>query len=190
MILSDGSREPTRWAALHPGGHRQSLRRVGGLHHRCCWRRLLWAWLSKTWAGWRNALVSVKRSTVIAWQRRRLRDNSVRLSRIRPGRPKIAKAVQDLIDPPCDIGLESALAQGPGSTCRRGLWDGQAGPGAAGLRAHRPGPGGTPGLPGRIHPRSAKQQPSTNSREFEPTVKSTSRAATLTRTLTHARPRA
>ncbi len=35
--------------------------------------RLLWAWLSRTWAGWRNALVFVQPSTVIAWQRRSVR---------------------------------------------------------------------------------------------------------------------
>jgi putative transposase len=34
--------------------------------------RVLWAWLAKTWAGWREALVFVQPSTVIAWQRRRL----------------------------------------------------------------------------------------------------------------------
>ena len=59
--------------------------------------RLLWAWLSRTWAGWRDALVFVKPSTVIAWQRRRFRDHWARLSQARPGRPRLAKAVQDLI---------------------------------------------------------------------------------------------
>ena len=37
--------------------------------------RLLWAWLSRTWSGWRKALVFVQPSTVIAWQRRRFRDH-------------------------------------------------------------------------------------------------------------------
>jgi transposase InsO family protein len=59
--------------------------------------RLLWAWLSRTWAGWRNALVFVQPSTVIAWQRRRFRDHWARLSHARPGRPRLAKVVQDLI---------------------------------------------------------------------------------------------
>jgi len=59
--------------------------------------RLLWAWLSRTWAGWRDALAFVQPSTVIAWQRRRFRDHWARLSRARPGRPRLAKAVQDLI---------------------------------------------------------------------------------------------
>ncbi len=59
--------------------------------------RLLWAWLSRTWAGWRNALVFVQPSTVIAWQRRRFRDHWARLSHARPGRPRLAKMLQDLI---------------------------------------------------------------------------------------------
>ncbi len=53
--------------------------------------------LSRTWAGWRDVLVFVRPSTVIAWQRRRFRDHWVRLSRARPGRPAVAKAVQELI---------------------------------------------------------------------------------------------
>ncbi len=59
--------------------------------------RLLWAWLSKTWTGWRNVLVFVQPSTVIAWQRRRFRDHWARLAHGEPGRPAVAKAVQDLI---------------------------------------------------------------------------------------------
>jgi len=81
-----------------------ALRHQLAVYQRCPTRprtkvadRLLWAWLSKTWAGWRNALVFVQPSTVIAWQRRRFRDHWARLSRARPGRPRLAKAVQDLI---------------------------------------------------------------------------------------------
>jgi putative transposase len=59
--------------------------------------RVLWAWLSRTWAGWRNALVFVQPSTVIAWQRRRFRDHWARLCQAKPGRPRLTKAVQDLI---------------------------------------------------------------------------------------------
>jgi hypothetical protein len=58
-----------------------ALRHQLAVYHRCSTRprtkvadRLLWAWLSRTWAGWRNALVFVQPSTVIAWQRRRFRD--------------------------------------------------------------------------------------------------------------------
>ena len=81
-----------------------ALRHQLAVYQRCPTRprtriadRLLWAWLSKTWVGWRHALVFVKPSTVIAWQRRRFRDHWGRLSRGRPGRPRLAKAVQDLI---------------------------------------------------------------------------------------------
>ena len=59
--------------------------------------RLLWAWLSRRWAGWREVLVFVQPSTVVAWQRRRFRDHWARLSRSAPGRPAIDKSVRDLI---------------------------------------------------------------------------------------------
>ena len=60
--------------------------------------RILWAWLAKRWDGWREALVFVKPATVLAWQRRRFRDHWTRLSRKgKPGRPRIAKDVRDLI---------------------------------------------------------------------------------------------
>jgi transposase InsO family protein len=59
--------------------------------------RLLWAWLSKLWAGWRDVLVFVQTSTVIAWQRRRFRDHWARLSHGAPGRPAVAEIVRDLI---------------------------------------------------------------------------------------------
>ena len=58
--------------------------------------RLLWSYLSRTWADWRNVLVFVKPSTVIAWQRRRSRDHWARLSRGAPGRPAVSKAVREL----------------------------------------------------------------------------------------------
>ena len=35
--------------------------------------RILWAWLSGVWAGWRSALVIVKPETVIAWHRQGFR---------------------------------------------------------------------------------------------------------------------
>ena len=59
--------------------------------------RLFWAWLSKVWAGWRDVLVFVQPSTVIAWQRRRFRDHWARLSHGAPGRPAVAEGVRDLI---------------------------------------------------------------------------------------------
>jgi putative transposase len=76
-------------AVLHNGGRRPRLKPAD---------RLLWVWLSRAWSGWQDALVFVKPSTVISWQRKRFRDHWTRLSRRgRPGRPPIAKEVRDLI---------------------------------------------------------------------------------------------
>jgi hypothetical protein len=43
--------------------------------------RILWAWLSRAWSGWREALVIRKPETVIAWRRRKFRQHWARLSR-------------------------------------------------------------------------------------------------------------
>ncbi|HXQ23045.1 MAG TPA: integrase core domain-containing protein [Candidatus Acidoferrales bacterium] len=60
--------------------------------------RLLWAWLSRAWAGWQQALLIVQPCTVIAWQRQRFRDHWTRLSRRGTlGRPPVAKEIRDLI---------------------------------------------------------------------------------------------
>jgi putative transposase len=60
--------------------------------------RILWGLLSKIWPGWRDVLVFVKPSTVIAWQRRRFRDHWRWLSkRSEPGRPPVAKEIRELI---------------------------------------------------------------------------------------------
>jgi hypothetical protein len=60
--------------------------------------RLLWAWLSRAWSGWREALVFVQPRTVINWQHKRFRDYWTRLSRQgRVGRPPVAKEIRDLI---------------------------------------------------------------------------------------------
>jgi putative transposase len=60
--------------------------------------RVLWAWLSRAWSGWREALVFVRPGTVISWQRRRFRDHWTRLSRQgKPGRPRVATEIRDLI---------------------------------------------------------------------------------------------
>jgi len=75
-----------------------ALRHQLAVYQRCPTRprskvadRLLWAWLSRTWAGWGDSLVFVQPSTVIAWQRRRFRDHWARFSRARPGGPRRAK---------------------------------------------------------------------------------------------------
>ena len=60
--------------------------------------RILWAWLTRAWAGWREALVFVRPRTVIAWQQKRFRDHWTRLSRHgKVGRPAVAKEIRDLI---------------------------------------------------------------------------------------------
>jgi len=53
--------------------------------------RLLWAWLSRVWSGWRLALAMVQARTVIAWRCRRVRAHWTRLCRQGPrGRPQLA----------------------------------------------------------------------------------------------------
>jgi hypothetical protein len=60
--------------------------------------RLLWAWLSRRWSAWREALVIVQPGTVISWQRKRFRDHWRRLSRQgQRGRPPVAKEIRALI---------------------------------------------------------------------------------------------
>jgi hypothetical protein len=82
-----------------------ALRHQLGVYQRTCARprlkpadRMLWAWLSRAWSGWRDALVFVKPETVIAWRRRKFREYWTRLSRSgKPGRPSIPREVRDLI---------------------------------------------------------------------------------------------
>src|SRR5881409_3051838 len=60
--------------------------------------RILWSWLSRHWAKWREALIFVQPATVIAWQRKRFRDHWTRLSRAgKPGRPAINAELRELI---------------------------------------------------------------------------------------------
>lgn len=59
--------------------------------------RILWSWLSRGWARWREVLVFVQPATVLAWQRQRFRDHWARLSRRQPGRPAISKDIRELI---------------------------------------------------------------------------------------------
>src|SRR6266851_525427 len=59
---------------------------------------ILWSWLSRRWATWREALVFVQPATVIAWQRKGFRDHWARMSRAgKPGRPLISEEIRDLI---------------------------------------------------------------------------------------------
>ena len=59
--------------------------------------RVLWAWLSRTWRGWRSALHIVKPETVIAWHRRGVRLFWTWKSRHRLGRPTVPHDIRALI---------------------------------------------------------------------------------------------
>jgi putative transposase len=59
--------------------------------------RMLWAWLSETWGGWRSAVQIVKPETVIGWHRRGLRLFWRWRSRNRTGRPAAPAGVRALI---------------------------------------------------------------------------------------------
>ena len=60
--------------------------------------RLFWTSLSRLWSRWKDVLVIVKPSTVIAWRRRKFREYWAKLSgRPGPGRPPVPQEIQDLI---------------------------------------------------------------------------------------------
>ena len=59
--------------------------------------RVLWAWLSQAWTGWRPALVLVKPDTVLAWHRRGFRLFWTWKSRSPRGRTAAAPEVRALI---------------------------------------------------------------------------------------------
>jgi hypothetical protein len=59
--------------------------------------RVLWAWLSQSWHGWRSVVRIVKPETVIAWHRRGFRLFWTWKSRQRTGRPGVAADVRALI---------------------------------------------------------------------------------------------
>src|SRR5438309_5027005 len=61
--------------------------------------RWLWAWLSRSWSGWRTALVIVKPETVIAWHRQGFRVFWTWKSRRRIGRRPVAAGVRARIRP-------------------------------------------------------------------------------------------
>ena len=59
--------------------------------------RMLWAWLSQGWRGWRAAVHIVKPETVIAWHRRGFRLFWTWKSRPGTGRPSVPPDVRALI---------------------------------------------------------------------------------------------
>lgn len=59
---------------------------------------MFWAWLSRLWLGWQDALAFVQPRTVIVWQQQRFRDHWQRVSQQgKPSRPAIAKEVREFI---------------------------------------------------------------------------------------------
>jgi hypothetical protein len=75
-------------AVLHRTTPRPELRRRD---------RLLWAWLSRLWVGWRAALVLVRPATVVRWHRQGFRLFWRWKSRAKPGRPPVDAEVRWLI---------------------------------------------------------------------------------------------
>ena len=59
--------------------------------------RMLWAWLTRSWHGWRVAIHIVKPDTVIAWQRQGFRLFWIWKGRHRSGRPAVSPDVRALI---------------------------------------------------------------------------------------------
>src|SRR5215470_7156147 len=59
--------------------------------------RMLWAWFSRAWCGWRSAIHIVQPETVIAWHRRGFRLFWTWKSRHRTGRPAVSPDVRALI---------------------------------------------------------------------------------------------
>lgn len=60
--------------------------------------RLFWIWMSRTWTGWRQALVIVAPDTVLRWHRRRFREHWARLSGRPPsGRPPVNAEILVLV---------------------------------------------------------------------------------------------
>src|SRR5262245_59207831 len=57
--------------------------------------RWLWVWLSRTWNGWRTALVIVKPETVIGWHRQGFRLYWTWKSRRRTGRLRTCQEITD-----------------------------------------------------------------------------------------------
>ena len=93
------------------GGHRQlalenlALRQQLAVYKRMMTRPrlrrtdgLIWVWLARIWAGWRQSLVIVTPDTVLRWQRRRFRDYWTQLSgRTTGGRPPINAEISALM---------------------------------------------------------------------------------------------
>jgi putative transposase len=79
---------------------RQQLAVLSRQHRRPKLRRsdrLLWLFLSRFWADWKEALVIVKAEPVLRWHRKRFASYWSRLSRNLPGRPGTDREIRELI---------------------------------------------------------------------------------------------
>src|SRR3989454_4697558 len=93
------------------GGHRQlalenlALRQQLAVYKRTATRpklrrtdRLVWVWLARVWAGWRQPLLIVTPATVLRWQQRRFREHWTTLSgRPQVGRPPVNAEIAALV---------------------------------------------------------------------------------------------
>src|ERR1700694_1817372 len=60
--------------------------------------RVFWIWLSRTWSGWREALIIVKPATVVGWHRKGFKLYWTKLSKHRVGgRPAVSPQLRALI---------------------------------------------------------------------------------------------
>jgi len=60
--------------------------------------RLFWIWLSRTWSGWRQAILIVQPATIVGWHRQGFRRYWSRLSRCKAsGRPSVAPQLRALV---------------------------------------------------------------------------------------------
>jgi hypothetical protein len=90
----------SRWALaaenLALGQQLAVLRRSGRRPRLRAWDRAFWAWLSRWWARWKDALVIVSPATVVGWHRQGFRLWWRWKSRGRDGRPRIGAEVRRL----------------------------------------------------------------------------------------------
>ena len=78
--------------------------------------RIVWSWLARQWARWRDLLGFVQPATGLAWPRPRFRDHWARRSCKDPGRPAIPKELRELLRE-----ISTANPQG-GSPRSLGAW--------------------------------------------------------------------
>jgi hypothetical protein len=73
--------------------------------------RVLWILLSRLWPDWRHGLRILKPDTVVGWHRRGFVGYWTWKSRRRPGRPRVASAIRDLIQQMCQANVPVSLTR-------------------------------------------------------------------------------